>query len=370
MREVLAGAALALVIVLAVSLLRTPSPAPRPTPTVIVPDSGGAFRELALHFDPRTEALIGPTYRDFLRAIDPSVEVWIASETEAGFARFMVLAAEWGVPRPERFHAALVGKRITTWSRDRYTLLRRGDERLLLVPPRPNRGNEARENDWNAPFAIATAHGGVTVEVSPLVFDGGDMVATDDNVFATAVLPGRNQGGTYGDRLALLDYLRDTTGKEPVLIGDDPTRVPQHHICMIATPLGGKVVLVGDPDAGLRLLPADADLPRAVDRSEPTLETFRLVARELEKQGFDVRRVPLVPLDDGLTYVSYNNAMLERRADGKLHAYVPTFGIPPLDKAGLAVYEAAGVMVHPIDARGIYAYNGTVRCLVNVLDRR
>ena len=140
---------------------------------------------------------------------------------------------------------------------------------------------------------------------------------------------------------------------------------------MFVTPLDGKVILVGDPDAGLRLLsPEDeARLPLPVDRNEVALSAFRRVAEELEAEGFELRPVPLVPLTDGLTYVTYNNSMLERREDGRLHAYVPVFGLRALDAAGRAAYEQADIVVHPIDVRRVYRFNGTIRCLVNVLRR-
>ncbi len=106
-----------------------------------------------------------------------------------------------------------------------------------------------------------------------------------------------------------------------------------------------------------------------VDRRPSVLARFAFVARELTRRGFEVTRVPLVPLADGVTYVTYNNAVLEQRADGHLHAYVPQFGLEALDAAGRAAYEAQGVIVHGIDVRRIYPHNGTVRCLVNVLQR-
>ena len=368
MRDVLLGAVSAIALVVGLSAVTAPE-ARRDVLPRIVPDNGGAFRELAIHFDPRAEALAGPAYRDLLRALDPSVAVWVAVKDEADFDRFLELVAAWGVQHPGRFQPAVTGRRITTWSRDRYTLLERGNERVLMVPPRPNEGNEARENDWTAPFAIAMAHGGVHVEVAPLVFDGGDLVATEDTVFATALLRGRNLEGTLGSPALLSSWLAAFTGREPVILGTEPEDVPGHHIGMFVTPIGGRVVLVGDPDLGLSLLPDDARLPLEADRSEETLETFRLVARELEERGFDVRRIPLVPLSDGLTYISYNNVLLEHRSDGLLHAYVPQLGVPALDRAGLDAYRAIGAVVHPIDASAIYAWNGTVRCLVNVLAR-
>jgi hypothetical protein len=78
--------------------------------------------------------------------------------------------------------------------------------------------------------------------------------------------------------------------------------------------------------------------------------------------------VPLVPLSDGLTYVTYNNALLEHR-DGVLHAYLPQFDIPALDQAGRRLWEAQGAVVHPIRVARVYRFNGAVRCLVNILAR-
>lgn len=241
---------------------------------------------------------------------------------------------------------------------------------MLLVPPRPTESNDARVNDWSAPFALAAARPFRTrVEVSPAVFDGGDLVATATHVFATAVLRGRNEGGPLGATANLGSWLRTATGLEPVLLGEDPRAVPAHHIGMLVTPIGGRTVLVGDAALGLALLPDDAPLPRPADRRPATIEAFHRVARALEAQGFDVRRIPLVPLVDGLTYISYNNVLLERRHDGRLHVYLPQAGIAPLDAAGRAVWEEVGAVVHPIDTRSVYPWNGTVRCLVNVLSR-
>jgi hypothetical protein len=72
---------------------------------------------------------------------------------------------------------------------------------------------------------------------------------------------------------------------------------------------------------------------------------------------------------DGYTFVTYNNALLERRADGRRHVYLPQFGLPALDAAGRAAWTALGAVVHPIDVSRIYPHHGAVRCLVNVLSR-
>lgn len=368
MRSYLLGAAAAIAIVLGFSAFT--GDAPKAPPTAIVADTGAAFEEVVLQFDPEVIAEVGPTYRDLLRALSPTVSVWVAVERDAHFETFLTHASAWGLERMERFRPVVVGVPISTWSRDRYTLVRRGDRRLLLVPPRPNRGHQLRRNDWMVPAALARAAGDdVEVVIAPAIFDGGDLIATDEYVFVTALLASRNQAGDLSKPEHLTRWLEETTGRRPILLGRHEDQVPGHHIGMFLTPLGGDVVLVGDPDLGLAMLPANAELPLPVDRTEATLERFRFIARALEAAGFHLRRVPLVPLAGGLTYVTYNNSVLERREDGRLHAYVPQFGIAPLDAAGRRAYEAAGAVVHPIDVRKIYSANGTVRCLLNVLRR-
>jgi len=341
----------------------------RPTPEIVA-DTGGALQHLVLHFDPRAEQDVAPTYRDLLRALDSTVELSIVVEKRTHFKRFEKLLQRWRIPNPSRFHAVVVGRAITTWSRDRYTLLTQGRRRVLLVRPEPHRAIAARQNDWYAPFALARALGPDTeVRIAPLTFDGGDLTATERHVFATGLLLGRNPGSELGRPEPLRRWLRRHTGREPVLIGRTPQDVPPHHVGMFVTPLGGRTVLVGDPQAGLKLLPRGTKLPLPVERRPGFLRRFDFVAAELRRAGFQVLRVPLVPLSDGVTYVTYNNAVLERRTDGRLHAYVPQFGIPILDAAGRAAYTRQGVVVHPIDVRRIYRHNGTVRCLVNVLQR-
>lgn len=368
MRETLLGAALAVAVVLAVSTASTPRAEP-PADPVIVADDGGPLREVVIHFDPRAEEAVAPTWRDLFRALPQTVKVWVVVERAEDMDRWRTLIEEWGVAAPERFHPVVTGLRITTWARDRFTLRKDGDTAVLLVPPRPTESNEARLNDWTAPFALAAARPFRTrVEVSRAVFDGGDLVASNSHVFATAVLRGRNLGGPLASPERLGSWMRTISGREPALLGTDPNLVPRHHICMLLTPIGGRTVLVGDAELGLALLPPDAPLPRPADRRPETIESFHRVARALEAQGFHVRRIPLVPLVDGLTYVSYNNALLERR-EGRLHVYLPQAGIEALDSAGRKAWEETGAVVHPIDTRGIYPWNGTVRCLVNVLDR-
>ena len=342
----------------------------RPAHKQIVADTGGAFGHLVLHFDPQAEAEVAATYRDLLRSVQPTVRFSVVVAELSHFERFRRLLSTWHIRHKSRFRPVVVGRDITTWSRDRYTLLTEGKKTILLVQPEPHRAIRARQNDWYAPFALARSLGpDVEVLIAPVTFDGGDLTATDRHVFATGLLLGRNAANEFGEPARMSTWLRRMTGRVPVIIGRRSADVPPHHVGMFVTPLGHGTVLVGDVATGLRLLPHNAPLPLPVDRQKSTWKRFSFVARELERAGFRVVRIPLVPLIDGLTYVTYNNAVLERRADGRLHAYVPQFGLAALDAAGRAAYEAQGAIVHPINVAKIYRHNGTVRCLVNVLSR-
>ncbi len=366
MRDIVLGVVAALA--LAVSMAPADS-ASRDSDTAVAPDNEGAFRQIVIHVDPAALDVVGPTYRDLLLALEPDVGVRVVVAERAHFDRFLRLLETWEVADLARFEPVITDRRITTWSRDRYVLVERDGQRILLVPPRPGDGHQARRNEWLVPFDIAATMDDVTAESVPLVFDGGDIIATPTHIFATALLLKRNEGGALGEKAELIRWLARATGRIPVIIGDHPDQVPPHHIGMFVTPLSGRTMLVGDPDKGLALLTAAQIEALGVDTSDEALARFRRVATDLETAGFDVIRVPLIPLDDPLTYVTYNNSILERRADGRLHAYVPQFGVLALDGVGRAAYEAAGVIVHPIDVSAVFRNRGTVRCLVNVLRR-
>lgn len=370
MKQILLGAVAAIVVTLGLGVVvgrRAASPRFQ-----IVADNGGRMRAVAIHFDPRVIPEVSESYEDLFGALPSDVEVHVIVQKRADFATFRGLLDHWHVAAPERFHPVVVGKRITTWSRDRYTLLEKDGQPVLLVPPRPTEGNPARKNDWDAPFALARAIPGLQTRTAEAMFEGGDLTATSTHVFVTALLRDRNEGGDLYDPDKLRAWLRQITGKTPILLGDSVDDVPGHHIGMFVTPLDGRRILVGDPDLGLAQFDASgadaAQLPFPIDRREQTLQRFRNVIAQLDAEGFELIRMPLVPLTDGLTYITYNNALLEHR-DGKLHAYVPQFGIAALDRAGRRAYEAAGVVVHPIRVARIYQYNGTVRCLVNIVRR-
>ena len=93
------------------------------------------------------------------------------------------------------------------------------------------------------------------------------------------------------------------------------------------------------------------------------------VADWLIERGYRVERLPFFACDDPKVFVTYNNVLFETRADGTPHVYLPTYDLPEWDGRASAIWESAGVTVHPIRVRRIFVHRGSVRCLSHVLRR-
>jgi hypothetical protein len=143
---------------------------------------------------------------------------------------------------------------------------------------------------------------------------------------------------------------------------------------MYLTPLPNGAVAVGSPSLAVDLLGPDglAEYREAleergmpdVDLSPENLSRFDGPAEQLANQGVRVVRLPLLPLADRVTFVSYNNGVFD---DGGQRFLMPSYDLPKLDAAAREILEGEGVEVAPIRVSNVYRYHGSVRCLVNVM---
>lgn len=336
-------------------------------PRLVPEDASGPLRRIAIHDAPAMRARVLPVWRALFRALPADVEVVVAASTQADFDHLVASLSAAGVPHPERFRPAVVGQPLTTWSRDRLAAL--AGERLL-APPRVIAATGGRAGDWAAPFAIARSLSLPAPTIAPFVFEGGDLAASRRFVFADANLIGRNLGRGDATRATLERAVAATFAQDLVWLGDAPGEVPEHHIMMYMVPLDDRTVMVGDPGLGQRLLagePAGRDLP-VDDDLDGHARRFDRVATTLTARGFHVIRTPVVVLAGAGSYVTYTNALFDRDADGPV-VYLPTYGLPALDADAAGRYRALGYRVVPIDVRAVYQLNGSLGCLVNVLDR-
>jgi hypothetical protein len=336
-----------------------------PAERLVPEDASGHLRRIAIHYVPAMDARAMPVWRQLFRALPADVEVEVAVGTARDFPHLVDRLRAAGVERLERFHAVVVDQPLTTWSRDRMAALAGPDGGAVLAPPRVVTGSGARAGDWEAPFAIARDVYHDRPRIAPMVFEGGDLAASAHHVFVDANLIGRNLGRGDATRGYLEGQLARTFAQDIVWLGDAPGEVPEHHIMMYMVPIDDTAVLVGDVSSGLALagdaVAHDPDVALHAAR-------FDRVASLLATRGFRVTRIPVVVLPDAGSYVTYTNAVFDRDAAGPV-VYLPTYQLARLDAEATRIYQSLGYRVVPIDVSTIYTLNGSLGCLVNVMER-
>lgn len=338
--------------------------------------AGGPLEELAIQFHRPGADIFLEVYEQLFWALDEDTEVHVLVSDDADLELFEQARQSWLDERGAgpRVSYVVVGRPITSWARDRLAVLDpvAGGPLTLLAPPAPMTGAEARANDWLVPWALGEHLGpGGQLSVAGFQFEGGDLIADDDFVYVATPLFERNPAEDP-DRLAA--QLETTLGRPVLRLGRPEQPAPSHHVGMFVTPIGDGVVLHGDPALGLELIGDRSELlvggaTLAVDRRPQTQAPFAEVEGALSTAGLSAVALPLLVSDEAHVWVSYDNVLMERRRDGRLHVYMPTYGLPELDGRARQTYEALGAVVHGIGVERLFRLGGTVRCLVAPLRR-
>lgn len=350
----------------------TPRP-PGPRHRVVAEDASAPLRTIAIHYAPAADAVARPVYEQLLRVLPARVEVEVAVATAADFERLRAGLVAAGVGHLERLRPVVIGREVTTWSRDRFAALVDDAGRgAVLAPPRVEAAFAGRAGDMEAPHALSRAVWRAPARTARVVFEGGDLAASARTLFVGAELVHRSLGRGRADRATIDRELRRHVAGDVVWLGEQPGDVPRHHVMMYMVPLDEHTVLVGDPAAGAALAarePAAAGL--ALEPLADEVPRFDRVAAILEARGLRVLRVPVVLLAGAGSYVTYTNALFDREPGptGRPIVYLPTYGLPALDRAATELYRGLGYVVHPVDVSGIYQLNGSLGCLVNVMAR-
>jgi len=342
---------------------------PEATRYRLVPeDASGRLRRIAIHYVPAMDGRAMPVWRDLFAQLPGDVRVEVAVARREDFDRFVGALRAVDIAGLERFRAVVVGRPLTTWSRDRMAALDGPSGGRVLVPPRVASASAGRAGDAEAPYAFAREVYQARPQLAELVFEGGDLAASDRYLFADANLIGRNFGRRDATRGYLQGALERTFSQQVVWLGDAPGEIPEHHIMMYMVPLDDRAVLVGDVGLGRQLGGHDLD-GLELDADEALhAARFDRAAALLAARGFRVTRVPVVVLAGAGSYVTYTNALFDRDAAGPV-VYLPTYALPALDGAATRLYESLGYRVVPIDVSTIYELNGSLGCLVNVMGR-
>ncbi len=329
----------------------------------LLPDTG-PLEAIVIQYTSESAAVVVPTYRALLAALPAEVTVYALVPDQAAYAD---LCARLG-PAPCRPRPVVAGHPITAWSRDRWLAVTGADGGpVTLLSPRLEDHASAwsgRAGDQRVAEALARALPGALRAVrSRFEFDGGDFVADDQLVVVTPRVAARNVP-LRGTRAELVGELERTFGRRVLLLDE----APDHHAGMFLALTGERTALVADPALGAGY-PGSERHARPLDRSPATQARFDAVAGTLAAAGYRVLRMPVWACDDGRTFATPVNAILDARA-GERIVYMPVYAhAPELNAAAAAVWRAAGYVVRPIDCSATYVHFGSLRCLVNVLGR-
>ena len=336
----------------------------------LISDAHGAIAEICIQYRQDFNPAVIETLADLFAGMADDADIRVIVEAREEFEFLKGELVRRGVTGLDRLTAVITGFPITPWARDRFGAMTAGRKTVIAVPPVRSNVPGPRGNDERVPEILASSLSGALCLPLPFMFEGGDLLADEDNAFLSANCLARNSPHDVDDRPGLLRRIEDALRKNIVVIGGTPEDVPDHHICMYLTPLGDRRVAVADPLLGLELYrqnPAgDAvDVETDTSKYQPFLEVIRC----MEQKGFRVVHIPFLLTRTPRVYVSYNNVMLERQG-GEKRVYMPVYNIPALDRAAGEAFAAQGWHVIPVRVAKLYRHTGSLRCQVGIIKRR
>lgn len=194
-------------------------------------------------------------------------------------------------------------------------------------------------------------------------------------------------------------------GRPVTVVGADDPNTPEpevpatFHIDMGLTPVDDHTLLVGDPSWALSTIAGlspeeyadhNARLNRSLGNSgrrdvlaslvaqnttrEPLLQhQFDYNAQQMRDKGYNVVRLPYLQGPEGVTWVTYNNCLMENYIDERgqqvKRVFLPTYDLPALDQRAEQVYASLGFEVIPLKLPALTSWRGAIRCISNVLER-
>ncbi len=355
-------------LVAGIILLRTaPDPLETPTP-VAIPDCDGTLQAVVLQYNPEAGDISAPVYRELISRLPRRVTIYVVC-TEPNAFGHLLFHAELPETRPTPL---FFQHEMSTWSRDRWVAMTDDQGTVTILAPRGEQGANLwpqRAGDAKIARELGLVIDDLQVKTSTLYFDGGDIVVDDQRAFVTPAVATRNIQKTVETREELLEALHAELGRPVVLLDV----APPHHAGMFMMPIGDNRVMVGDPKLAAAIMGVEEFetlLPDGADFRIETIDQFDAVAEQVEASGAQVIRMPVVSSPDGRSYLAYLNVILDQR-NGQRTVYLPVYqGAEPLNAMATQIWTEAGFTVVPIDCTSAYRHGGSLRCLVNVLQRK
>lgn len=352
-----------------------------------LPEYAGTIDHVVVH---QPEKLVGQGWRathDLLKAL-PDATFTFVCDSDKSVQEVTGRLRQWKFTDRGNVRLLPIDGPLSMWARDRYIAMRRVNSKSLpvwLTPQAPPTfDSKRREAESSIPDAFNAVEPTCTHVETPLVLEGGNLVASRTNVYIGANVFRENAALGGADRVRSL--LRDLFAGKLVIVGDEAGNVPCDHVDMYLTAIDDNKVLVGSPALARQIIASAGDdskkalyerlyiTPNMPPPVGPDFTTARIkllddIAARLEAEGIDVGRIPYADSRGGDFIVTYNNVLQETR-DGKRVVIMPIYNIPALDAAARKAYESLGMQVRAVDVSTISHLVGAVRCIGNVVARK
>jgi hypothetical protein len=234
-----------------------------------------------------------------------------------------------------------------------------------------------RLGDLAVADALSRDPEGPRVIQSGLALEGGNVLLTEDHVLVGPGVIEENEV-PLGGRERVRRYLESLFDREAIVVGATAGDAPHEHVDMYVSVVRNRTLLVADPRLGLEYFDKLFDI--GIEEGDvrgigyftregqlDKVPAYDRIAAQLRAAGFEVVRLPVLHGEGG-EMLTWNNAIVEERG-GSIHAYVPTYGIPLLDRKAAEIWRAQGAVVHPVPCLDCIVHGGAIRCLSNVLYR-
>jgi hypothetical protein len=421
--SLLIGAVAAVYVAMHCGTEASPSPG-----RVVLPDNGGEMLHIAcVAGSARRSAMRNaPLVAAIINALPPKTHVTVLTNDRTAF---WVTRDPW--PGRVDFVDLPANLNFTIWPQDPFLVVDGRDGPALLASaefPRLDDGVLARELAKRLEWPCRT---------SELAFEGGNLVAGSRHVFIGASTIAYNAALLKLSEIEVARMFQRELGRPVVVVG--PLPQPVGHVDMMLTPLDERRLVLADPAWGAEIAreqldrspqsvaefelscekmcfgdPAIRELrgpkdeairsPKVVGRTREAIEKSEAIAarldrlaKELEKFGYQVDRVPFLlgielqpdapatgqaesPREktaiksqkdkSGYPTLTYNNVLVEKNPSGHTTIYLPQYGWDAMDRAGREAWQKLAEKVVPVGNFAVSAlHGGSLRCCVKVLKR-
>lgn len=354
---------------------------PRP---VLLADAEGRLARVVIQLPAAQFEDVLPVVRSLLPRLDPATKVDLVCGHRADARQLSVALEALHLSHAERFTIHLEPQVQTPWARDRFLAAANGLGTTTLWLA--GGGLATVGGDFRVPRLLAERSENLALEPQPWPLEGGDLVAGRSFVLIGATTARRIRAAQpQATETELSTRLSRDLGRRAIFVPafdrlPEQATLVDFHLDMLATVLVDDSVLVADLAAGeavARRAPPPANwLPEPVAKAHVAAPSAREIAHRLDAivatlraANIRVDRIPMLALPDRACLVTFNNVLQEETAARPV-VYLPNYGAGELDHAARAVYSTRGYRVAPVEVRSLFQWQGAVRCLVNVIERR